>query len=610
MVLVDNRIVDRRHRRPPGARRARRRRARRRARRAWPTSSPASATPTTVERSSERLGRRALQPVHAGARRRGRAARSSRSTSTSTSDEFPARRRRGAVACARTPTARLAAHVLGYVGPINDEELEARRTNRDKPYKLNDEIGKSGVERATRTTCGARRGAASSRSTPTATPSASSSYRPPVPGNDLVAHHRHRRAGRGRAGAGRGARDQPATARSARTGPRRAAPAGSVVVLDPQRRAVLAMASFPTFDPADVRRRHRSDEWAALQRPGGARPAEQPGHPGPVRARARRSSSSPRSPGCAAGLIIARDDASSTTASYRLPDCTGDTCVFRNAGPTPHGRVDLRRALTVSSDVYFYDLGARFWIERGTYGDPIQDDGPRLRPRRATPASRCRPSTPGASRRREQAGRATTTTPTAFPDGDVARGRQRQHRHRPGRGAGHAAPARQRLRHLRQRRHPVLAQRRPPMVEAGTGAPTTGPAHDRTPGDPPDRRSRPSGATPILDGLIGVTTASGGTAGRAFAGFPNWTVAGKTGTAQVNDKADTALFAAFGPAEAPSTSASRCSRSPASAAWPPRPSSAASSSRSPIRRSCPTVGPPAASSTLSPARGRPRLRRR
>jgi penicillin-binding protein 2 len=54
-------------------------------------------------------------------------------------------------------------------------------------------------------------------------------------------------------------------------------------------------------------------------------------------------------------------------------------------------------------------------------------------------------------------------------------------------------------------------------------------------------------------GLIGVTTREGGTAVATFDGFPNDTfpVAGKTGTAQVNGKADTALFAAYGPAPAP-----------------------------------------------------------
>jgi penicillin-binding protein 2 len=58
---------------------------------------------------------------------------------------------------------------------------------------------------------------------------------------------------------------------------------------------------------------------------------------------------------------------------------------------------------------------------------------------------------------------------------------------------------------------------------------------------------------PILDGLKGVVAREDGTAYYAFAGFPNnsFPIAGKTGTAQVNKKHDTAVFAAFGPADDP-----------------------------------------------------------
>jgi penicillin-binding protein 2 len=56
---------------------------------------------------------------------------------------------------------------------------------------------------------------------------------------------------------------------------------------------------------------------------------------------------------------------------------------------------------------------------------------------------------------------------------------------------------------------------------------------------------------PIHDGLVGVTQS--GTAASAFSGFNHafYPVAGKTGTAQVDNHADTALFAAYGPAPAP-----------------------------------------------------------
>ncbi|MBV9953099.1 MAG: hypothetical protein JO291_14195, partial [Acidimicrobiia bacterium] len=62
---------------------------------------------------------------------------------------------------------------------------------------------------------------------------------------------------------------------------------------------------------------------------------------------------------------------------------------------------------------------------------------------------------------------------------------------------------------------------------------------------------QPDWRASILQGLEGVTTS--GTAASTFDGFPQdrFQVAGKTGTAEVNEKASTSLFAAFAPASAP-----------------------------------------------------------
>ena len=55
--------------------------------------------------------------------------------------------------------------------------------------------------------------------------------------------------------------------------------------------------------------------------------------------------------------------------------------VFRNAGSAPHGRVRLDRALTVSSDVFFYSLGEKFWSARALRRDGHPGHGSRSRPR-------------------------------------------------------------------------------------------------------------------------------------------------------------------------------------------------------------------------------------
>ena len=63
------------------------------------------------------------------------------------------------------------------------------------------------------------------------------------------------------------------------------APAGAAVTIDPTNGNVVAMASFPTYDPRRVRQRHleRPLRRAEGQRRQG-RPVLEPGHPGPVRA--------------------------------------------------------------------------------------------------------------------------------------------------------------------------------------------------------------------------------------------------------------------------------------------------------------------------------------
>jgi penicillin-binding protein 2 len=58
---------------------------------------------------------------------------------------------------------------------------------------------------------------------------------------------------------------------------------------------------------------------------------------------------------------------------------------------------------------------------------------------------------------------------------------------------------------------------------------------------------------PLLSGFKGVVADPSGTAHLAFSGFPlsSFQVAGKTGTAQVAGKQDTAVFTSFAPADNP-----------------------------------------------------------
>lgn len=65
------------------------------------------------------------------------------------------------------------------------------------------------------------------------------------------------------------------------------------------------------------------------------------------------------------------------TGKWKMPQCEAAEpggCDKKNAGGAVYGKVTLSDALTVSSDAYFYDLGARLWLETavGTY--PLQSE--------------------------------------------------------------------------------------------------------------------------------------------------------------------------------------------------------------------------------------------
>jgi penicillin-binding protein 2 len=320
-----------------------------------------------------------------------------------------------------------------------------------------------------------------------------------------------------------------------------AAPGGAVVALDVRDGSVVALASAPTFDPAALAGRIPTATWAALHDPAAHAPLTNRTLQGlyapgstfkPVTALA----------GLRAGLVTPAtvvDD----RGTYRL-----GTRLLQNAQGKAHGKVDLARALTVSSDVYFYGLGDRLYSAAvpGPSGaspgppatapdGPIQDIAGRLGFGRPTgidigPESAGR--VPGPTARRE----AHDRRPGAVPDG----------RWYPGDNVNLAIG-----------QGDVLVT---PLQLAGAYAAL---ATGLTPPTPhvvagPPRPAGSAGLDPaarqaVLAGLLGAVGSREGTAAAAFAGFPldRVPVEGKTGTAQVNGKADTSLFAAVAPANDP-----------------------------------------------------------
>ena len=129
--------------------------------------------------------------------------------------------------------------------------------------------------------------------------------------------------------------------------------AGAVVVLDARTGAVVALASNPTFDPNRLADGTAPDEW--FDKNGTL----------PLFDRALNG----YAPGSTFKLITAVAQLSGATPVRNAADTYYDNGCFKfgndeelcNAKKVANGYVDLARAITVSSDVYFYNVGNEFW---------------------------------------------------------------------------------------------------------------------------------------------------------------------------------------------------------------------------------------------------------
>ncbi|HSO95312.1 MAG TPA: penicillin-binding transpeptidase domain-containing protein, partial [Acidimicrobiia bacterium] len=141
-----------------------------------------------------------------------------------------------------------------------------------------------------------------------------------------------------------------------------AAPGGSAVVLDARDGSVVAMASNPTFDVTKFTNGVPFDEFKTLTSPASNYPL------------LNRATQGLYPPGSTFKLITAIAALEHAQAINAVPGTAGYSFVdngclsfgnppqqFCNAGKTPHGIVDLPHAIEVSSDVYFYNLGFKFW---------------------------------------------------------------------------------------------------------------------------------------------------------------------------------------------------------------------------------------------------------
>ena len=455
------------------------------------------------------------------------------------------------------PRGRLAAHLLGYLGPISPEETEEPQYD---GVQLTALVGRAGVEATYDQALRGRDGVKELLVDHVGTVTGTQDETEPRPGDKLVLSidaHVQKAA----EDALQRAIDRARSLRARGSGLPLVADSGSVVVMEAKTGRVVAMASYPSYDPSVF--------------VGGASPAEyaelvDETRGAPLVFRAIQGAYAPASTFKVVSTAAAVESGDyPLRGRYPCPGVYGPTGQ-RNFDSAPLGTIDLRQALVKSCDTIFYKFAYEQWLRDGGNKPVAKPRDPMVRMAQAfglgkrtgvdlpserrgtiadraykqelwedTKANRCKGAkNPKLSEERRRANAEYCEDGNRFRGGDATN-------FAIGQGDTLVTPLQ-------------LATVYAAIANGGTVLePHVGRALLSVDGRVREIAPKARGRVPvdpevlgyIRDALAGVTQ-PGGTASRAFAGAPV-AVAGKTGTGEVANKQDTSWFASFAPVDDP-----------------------------------------------------------
>jgi len=227
----------------------------------------------------------------------------------------------------------LAAHLFGYMGEINASELKSLPFSR---YRSGDIIGKTGLEKSFEKELKGVDGYRQMEVNSLGRIMEQIGEQPPRPGNRIILTIDY---------------DLQKTLEEAFEGH-----SGAGVVLNPDNGEILAMASFPSYDPNLFSGGIPKERWKEFLR--------NPKHP-----LTDKAISGQYAPGSVFKIVVAVAGLEERVVDpVQTIPCRGFITFggrkYRCWKHSGHGRVDLYRALSESCDVYFYELGQRLGINR------------------------------------------------------------------------------------------------------------------------------------------------------------------------------------------------------------------------------------------------------
>lgn len=250
------------------------------------------------------------------------------------------------------PDGATAAHLLGYLGPVDPQEVASAKGS-SSPLYGSEQVGRDGLEAVydaqLRGSPGVKQLAVDFGGNVTGTLGET----PAVPGNYLVTSI----DAKVQAVAEQALKDRIMAARQGQTFERKkfAADSGAVVVMDVNTGRIVAMASYPTYDPNVWVGGISYKEYAALTSPTSGYP---------LVSRAIAGQFAPASTFKVVSTMAAVQEGFSLNATY---PCTSSYAFAntskRNYESEAYGPITIARAIEVSCNTVFYRLGYETWLK-------------------------------------------------------------------------------------------------------------------------------------------------------------------------------------------------------------------------------------------------------